>query len=94
MKAHQLLSDRSKWTRGAFAKNERGETCDADSLDAASWCLLGALRRCYEPRDVYRNHSRVSDIVTRRYGSNVGLMSFNDEYGYDAVMHVLREADV
>lgn len=46
MKAHELLSGPSKWTKGTFAESALGPVLH-NSVDAVKWCLSGALMRCY-----------------------------------------------
>lgn len=43
----ELLSKRSRWTQGVFARNKQGNKCDAFSATAESFCLSGAARRVY-----------------------------------------------
>lgn len=47
MKVHQLLSDESRWTGGALARTRAGEAVRAENPEAVSWCLSGALAKCY-----------------------------------------------
>jgi hypothetical protein len=47
MKMHELLSDASKWTQRATARNADGEPCPANDRGAVRWCLLGAAKVCY-----------------------------------------------
>ena len=47
MKIHELLTDESKWTQAAYARDADGFMCSHFCLDAASFCLLGAAERCY-----------------------------------------------
>lgn len=47
MKMKELLSDGSKWTQGASARDATGRDCSPLSPDAARWCLHGAVIRCY-----------------------------------------------
>lgn len=49
MKAYAKLSDASKWTQGAMARDKIGERCDTFDPDAVRWCVLGAMRECYIP---------------------------------------------
>ena len=41
--ARNLLSDESKWTRGAQARNGEGDEVDARSPDATCWSAFGAV---------------------------------------------------
>ena len=41
--ARDLLSDESKWTRGALARNGEGDEVDCRSPDATCWSAFGAV---------------------------------------------------
>ncbi len=43
MKLSQLLSDKSKWTKGCSARNENNQPVHLYSPDATCWCLAGAV---------------------------------------------------
>ncbi len=48
MKAHELLSDETKWTKNAIARNHAGESIDSLNPDAVCYCALGAIERTYD----------------------------------------------
>lgn len=47
MKIRELLSSPDKWTQGVFARNSSGYRTYELDQDACSFCLMGALYRCY-----------------------------------------------
>ena len=47
MKIKELLSDSSKWTKRAMARDFNDLTCVAHCDIAIKWCLLGAIVKCY-----------------------------------------------
>ena len=47
MKAYELLSDPSRWTQKTMARNKHGDATSPLDLDACSFCLVGAIERCY-----------------------------------------------
>jgi hypothetical protein len=47
MKMKELLSNEKRWTQGAYARDEMGTVVTPESASAVSFCLLGAVRRCY-----------------------------------------------
>jgi hypothetical protein len=47
VKIKELLSDESKWCRGAFAKDKDGFPITESHQDACKWCLAGAGYFCY-----------------------------------------------
>ena len=44
VKTRELLSRPHRWTRGAYARRQYGETCGPLHPDAYSFCSVGALR--------------------------------------------------
>ncbi len=47
MKVKELLNEPSKWTKGTWARNEKGEPVYESDCHAVCWCLIGAIRKCY-----------------------------------------------
>ena len=47
MKVKDLLTDESKWTKGAYSRDAEGETTDLLDRGAVCWCLRGAIDLCY-----------------------------------------------
>jgi len=91
MKAWELLSDRSKWTRGAYARTADGEWCSSWSEIAVRWCAVGAINRCY-PDQWDRLNAKLK--VREKTADNDELSKLNDAGEYDAVLAILKEADV
>lgn len=95
MKAHELLSDRSKWTQGELARNCDGCSCDPESDEAVAFCAIGALVKCYGHQSVeYYENLRAARRNAAKLFHEEQVMWVNDEIGYEAVMRVLRETDV
>ena len=49
MKIRELLSDESKWTKGADARDCDGTPAHPYSEKAVCWSLVGAIQKCYGP---------------------------------------------
>lgn len=47
MKVKDLLTDESKWTKGAYARTAEGRMVFYRDIAATRFCLLGAIFRCY-----------------------------------------------
>jgi hypothetical protein len=47
MKVCELLTDKTKWTQFAVARDADGMEVDPDSDKAQSFCLIGAIIKCY-----------------------------------------------
>ncbi len=80
MKVRDLLTDKSKWTKGRSACDRNGETTCYDAPNAASWCLAGAIARCYgmgETWDLLA--TRIYDTLSARGQLPIGGMGeWND----------------
>ena len=92
MKVSELLSDRSKWTQGASARDKHGDIVDPEDPVACKWCFIGALYYCYA--DVGHVLIALRKVIKKHYPGEPSLPSLNDNFGYEAVMEIVREADV
>ena len=70
-KAHELLSDPSKWTRGTYARNASGQRCPPKSAEAVCFCAVGAIDRVYSAHSNAEN--RLDEAVR--------------ELGYDSIVY-------
>lgn len=101
VEVHDLFKDKSKWTKGLYARNADDEDVDPCDPTACCWCLIGGLRKVLkvgenEPNAIYDEAKHIILIVTRaKYNypqEMVGILGLNDVKGYEAVMEVLEEA--
>jgi hypothetical protein len=91
MKCHELLSDSSKWTQGASARDARGYSLDPREPNAVCWCITGALCVCYKDFNERTNKVKtLNDVLKSR------APYWNDTPGrtYDEVVTLLRELDI
>lgn len=51
MKIKELLKTKSRWCKYAAAKAKDGFYVHPDDPEAKSWCLVGAVNRCYSTFD-------------------------------------------
>jgi hypothetical protein len=67
MTIQELLTDETAWTKNAYARLPTGEPCSSTNPGAASWCLLGAVNRCYTDtaRSERQNESARGEIERR-----------------------------
>lgn len=54
MKAWELLSDESKWTKLEQAKGANGLLADPQGTEAVCFCAYGAIKRCYGSDFLYQ----------------------------------------
>lgn len=93
MKMHELLSDASKWTKGASARNKHGVPVSSSAKDATCWCLIGAATKCYELKSAALDALQLIDTLLPK---NEWGATWNDapERTFEDVIRVLKLADV
>jgi hypothetical protein len=99
VKVKDILTDESRWTQGALARDERGEPCEPGDDRARRWCVLGAL--CRVAADDAAINAAIDAV-----GQAVGVHDYTlaiEEIGewndcpsrtFDEVRHVIEKADV
>src|SRR6266508_1642683 len=81
MKINELLSDKSKWTQHAYARLPTGEPCASSHPDAVSWCLLGAVNRCYPAdRGLENRHEIERRLRAAIQCQTLGTADLGDEH--------------
>jgi hypothetical protein len=73
----ELLSNEKRWTQGAGARDEMGNTVTPTSERAVSFCLMGAHWRCYP-------HPTTEERATRaalRAALDDDVVDWNDSPG-------------
>lgn len=94
MKVHELLSDPSKWTQEAAARDITGEWVSPPSATAVCYCSLGAIEKCY-PNDYYRMRRKLEKYLEENYGDH-RVVRWNDdsERTYEEVLQVFKTLDI
>ena len=92
MKAWELLSDESKWTKEVAARDVNGQPTFSGGDEAVCWCALGAIIHCYAC-GMRNEYAKALSVAESKFGVK-SLSHVNDIMGYDAVLAVLKEADV
>jgi hypothetical protein len=91
MKVYELLSEDSRWCQNTMAKNARGKDAGADYKSAVSWCLSGALKKCYPPMEEYfKKISKVEDFL----GEEVCAWNDTPERKFEEVVALVRHLDI
>lgn len=57
----ELLSDKSRWTKGSYARDKDGQPVGVRSRKAVCWCLEGAIRKVLER---YKNNDHYAAYFT------------------------------
>jgi len=100
MKILELLTSGKCWCKNDLAKTKRGEATMPYHHDAAQWCLIGAIERCY-PNDYYTTHHKIEEAIVECYPEaefdNYDLVvQFNNAKSttFRKIRRVLRKANV
>jgi hypothetical protein len=75
MRISEVLSDESKWTKGAFARDTEGKEVPAEDEKAVRWCLVGAAIKCRKDYKLFR-HPILTDWWEWKPGFSI--VRFND----------------
>jgi hypothetical protein len=103
MKAHELLTPEGAWTKGSDARDKDGKEVQVSDLRAKSFCLVGAVLRCYveessESTRAYDGQcARIYDTLwAAPYFARNGIMGWNDapERTQAEVVALLKELDI
>lgn len=86
----EYFSDPKRWTRGFSWRDSYGNGCSKEQ--AACACLYGAIDIVYPDR-TDEIAERLREIGERLFDTKT-LTKINDELGYDAVMELIKEANV
>jgi len=109
-KVLELLSDPSRWTRFATARTASGESllsvlCKElkrrpTNLElttdprAVSWCVIGAINKCYPDKSLEIQITLRAYLVRRQDKGRTFLSSINDNSSYDAIMALIKEVNL
>lgn len=97
MKVFELLAEPSSWCQADYARDSKGVFIDGDDpwliardWAAISWCLAGAIYKCYEKDEA----DVIIDRVTKHLG--VSVESWNDKSGrtHEEVINVCKELNI
>lgn len=98
MKMRELLTDNSRWCQNSYARDVEGISVPTLSGEAYSFCLVGALVRCYEgDGEADLIEERLLAVMNQMgVDTELGLTEWNDAPGrtFEEVKTVLEQADV
>lgn len=91
MKIKELLSDESKWTQNAYARDKNNKPVLPNNVNAVKWCLLGAVDKCYRKKSA---HDYILDLLITNLGPYI--MSWNDPSFrvFEHVHKLVHELDI
>ena len=91
MKVKDLLTDESKWVKGAYARTAEGRRAGSCESDAVRFCLLGAITRCYPNAGFGEVLNRVVDQLPGR-----AIAEWNDDQSttFTDVRNLVEKLDI
>lgn len=87
MKVSELLDSSEKWTQGVLARDNKGHHVETYSPEASSFCLIGAIDKCYREDYPINNQwkilKRVSEAISGKtrhsaFGTYEMISCWND----------------
>lgn len=88
MKIWELLDSPEKWTTKTCARDKNGKQVSSNDSSAVSWCLLGAVDKCYS-----EEHRGVVRKIRNKLGINL-IGEWNDEQTFENVLKLAKELDI
>jgi len=76
--ARELLSDPARWTKGANARNEKGDGGGSGMEGAVCWCAVGALRHVSNDPNLEAVWEDAYYMLAEQTPRGEGVMAFND----------------
>lgn len=93
MKVHKLLSDPSKWTQDALARDKYKNSMNWCEPGAVSWCLLGAVYKCYYV--IAESGVLVSSILKDLgFSAMPEVIHFNDSHTFEEVKALVLKHNI
>ena len=96
-RAVELISDESRWTGGAMARDARRRSCPVHAPEAVRFCAIGALARAaFELLGPPSNPDLVDQLEAMVLAANgleqTNLACINDRQGREAILELFRKA--
>lgn len=88
--ARKRISEPSRWTQGAYARNQYGAITDHSAPDAVCWCVEGALLR--ETQGLVHLYNEAINYLDRLLPPYTELHTFNDRTKHAQVLKFLDAA--
>ena len=77
MKIKELYDSEDKWTKGSRARRSDGVSVDELNPYAASWCLYGAITKCYDKLEVSKITCIIYKYIKEKFNEDA-ITIFND----------------
>lgn len=66
-----------EWSKGAYARDRHRVACDIDDKNACTWCLIGAIYKCYD--DIADTRLAMLAIIRTLKLEHTTIPSWNDD---------------
>jgi len=86
-----LLEPEGRWTRGCYARTEKGNQIGPLEANAKCWCVSGAIQKIEIEGGKRWSAWNVFDAYTRKRGFR-HMADFNDQKSQAEVVRALRDA--
>jgi hypothetical protein len=95
MKAYELLSDPSKWTKDVLARSSTGAAVAPTSPSACQFCIVGALYHCYSAEEAMKIWTRLDSEFYDKH-NEIGVGDWNDDPSrtHEEVVAFLKSKDL
>lgn len=90
MKIKELFLDKSKWTKGALFRNEKGEAVSMCSK-ATKYCLAGVIQQCYTNRI---ERWDIEKKIEKEIGCYVVSWNDDPERTFEEVKELVERLDI
>lgn len=98
MKAYELLDSPEKWTQQTLARDINGMATSPRGYDACSFCLVGAIERCYNvpSKDMLAIIQLVEDELKVQAPGFEFIGQWNDapDRTHEEVVDLLKKLDI
>jgi hypothetical protein len=100
MKAYEILANPESWTKGSYARNAEGKTCNPK--EGVSFCVVGALFKKWEDKDdpidtplFLRDQCRLREYLQKNDLTKDSVSYWNDTKAtHEDVIRILKELDI
>ena len=94
MKVRDLLTDETKWTKGAFARDKEGKVIGSGSPLACCWCLSGAAFHCVGDDSDESAYAILARIRERVGHASVAAWNDDPKRTFAEVRALVEELDI
>ncbi len=91
MKVKELFNSPKRWQQYSNACDKDKKTVPPESAQAVSWCLFGAVIKCYGPSKTKKVLGKIRRALP---ADHISISGFNDATNYQAVKELVDKLDI